>query len=503
MPLAETIFVTFRKKDDRFTGHSIAFERPSPETFKNWSKAVDETPATDGDENKATELESHSFKNVISSFLSMMATYRNVISSTIELSPLISTAIANQEIGTFVANNGLKIPEFENENFSVYEISQGYFSTLVQKHEASMAAIKGAEHLPEISVIGLISVYDAYLAKLLKVVFKTHEEMILTSDREIKYSDLLKYGSLDDAKNQIIEKDVESVIRNSHHEQFSWMEKKFSLPLRKDLKVWPDFIELCERRNLLTHTGGLISEQYRTNCMAHGKNIQLEIGHRLVTDATYFKDAVQIVSEVGLKLGHVLWRKFVDREREAADSALNQTGLDLIIAREYFLAEKLLELGAYTFKSHGSDSTRRMMIINMANAVRLQGNGQRAKQILDKEDWSATGLNFQVCIAAVRDNIETVCKLMRQGGKDGPLQAEDYRDWPVFRGMRHLPEFRDAYREVYGQEILSQENLTMPQTPTNVATKKLVSQKKLKVIENSQHSSTHTANGVSNKTASS
>ncbi|MHA6730169.1 hypothetical protein [Devosia sp. A369] len=117
----------------------------------------------------------------------------------------------------------------------------------------------------------------------------------MTSEREIKYSDLLSFASLEEAKYSLIDKEVESVLRNSHHEQFSWMENKFGMTLKNGLDIWPDFVELCERRNLLTHTGGYVSQQYLNNCAAHSHKCSAKLGDKLETDAAYFKRAVQII----------------------------------------------------------------------------------------------------------------------------------------------------------------------------------------------------------------
>ncbi|MHA6730168.1 hypothetical protein [Devosia sp. A369] len=137
-----------------------------------------------------------------------------------------------------------------------------------------------------------------------------------------------------------------------------------------------------------------------------------------------------------------------------ADSALNETGLNLIRDREYFLAEKLLDLGAFHFKKHSTDQARRMMVVNLANAVRLGGNKERAKMILGKEDWSATGPDFQICVAAVREDLNELCRLLRAGGTTGPILAEHYREWPVFRGIRRETDFANAFLDIFGEPIL-------------------------------------------------
>jgi hypothetical protein len=448
-----SVFVVFRKKDGRFVGHTIAFERPTKDTLEHIAatgSSRTETPAT-------PPPASSQFLSAIRSYVSIMETYRNMIPFTLEMSPLVSGVMASSEIGDFVKERGAEIIELSTEAHSVFQVPTGYLSPLIQRHEAAIAAVKGAEHLPEIAVIGLVSVYDAYLGKLLKVIFSLHEEMVLTSDREIKYSDLLMFDSIEQARSSLIDKEVETVLRNSHHDHFAWMENRFGIKLREGLTAWPDFIEVCERRNLFTHTGGIVSQQYLSVCKKHGYKSDKSVGDKLAADPEYFKSSVKTISEIGIKLGHVLWRKFQETERGEADGALNELGLSLIVEREYALAERILELGI-KFKKHSSDEVRRMMIINLANAVRLQGNLERAKKILDDEDWSATGPNFKICVSATREDVSEVCRLMKSGSENGPIKAEQYREWPVFRGMRTNEDFASAFLETFGEPVFRDKN---------------------------------------------
>ncbi|HNE41567.1 MAG TPA: hypothetical protein PLJ80_16780, partial [Accumulibacter sp.] len=106
------------------------------------------------------------------------------------------------------------------------------------------------------------------------------------------------------------------MLRESHHEHFKWMEGRFGIPLKTDLPIFPKFIELCERRNLLTHTGGIVSGQYRANCKSHGVDVKdAPLGTKLGVSSDYYASAVDIVCEIGIKLCWVLWRKFAKDER--------------------------------------------------------------------------------------------------------------------------------------------------------------------------------------------
>lgn len=233
------------------------------------------------------------------------------------------------------------------------------------------------------------------------------------------------------------------------------MEKKFGMKLREGLDVWPSFIELCERRNLLTHTGGVVSEQYLKNCEKHGKKAKYQVGEKLDVDLEYLTSAIKIVSEIGYKLIHTLWRKFSPEEREKADSVLNTTGMDLIASGEYNLAERLLKFGVDQ-KQHSSDLVKRMMIVNLANAAKLGGDKDRCEKALASHDWSATSYQFQVCVAAVKDDFEEVKRLLRLGGNVVEITPSDFRDWPVFRNARKDCDVQAVFEEVFGEPFTTE-----------------------------------------------
>jgi hypothetical protein len=305
--------------------------------------------------------------------------------------------------------------------------------------------------LPEVALVGLVSAFDGFLASLLRVVFNKHEEIILTSQKQITYKELTEFHSIDEARTTLIEREIESVIRKSHHEQFDWMQNHLGLKLKKGLKIWPIFVELCERRNLFTHTAGIVSAQYIKNCHDHKCDISgINVGQRLRVDNSYFKQAVEAVYEVGIKLCYVFWRKFDEGDSEKADSKFNQRSMDLIAARSYNLAEALLMFSKTVPRI--KDNTRRMMIVNLANAIRLQERGDEAKRLLDSEDWSATSNSFRICVASVRGNVDDVLDLMDELGTRFP--AEDYRHWPVFRRTREDPRFMEKFETIFGEPLL-------------------------------------------------
>lgn len=422
-------------------------------------------PVEDEKKKPAPELPV-TFSGVFKSYVSVMEMYRNILPSTATFGPLVSTIAAGNKIDEFVKSRGIEKPEFSSEKTKIYELKLPCFREFMSYKAAIDSANEAAAHLPQIMVIGLISSYDAFLAQMLRVIFNVHPETILTSEKTIKFSELSKFPSMEDARKTLIDREIETIVRMSHHEQFAWMEKAFDIKLKADQQLWSAFIELCERRNLLTHTGGIVSLQYLSNCQAHGIDVEgIRIGEKLQVDGDYLQSSVAVIYEIGIKLCQTFWRKFVKSEVELADDHLNELGYDLIHGYAYSTAESLLRFGT-NLKKHANDSSRRRMVVNLANTIRLQKREDEANKLLDQEDWSAIDDQFKISVAAVRNNKSEVLSLMRSIGKNSRPSAEAYRTWPVFRGMKEDEDFMLAFEEVFEEPLISSKTIKVSLPPS-------------------------------------
>jgi hypothetical protein len=270
----------------------------------------------------------------------------------------------------------------------------------------------------------------------------------------------VEIGSIQTARERIVEKEIESLIRESHVKQIRWLENKLGLKVTKDLPIWPEFVEICERRNLLTHTGGVVSSQYLEACREEG-HLQpaLSIGDRLKSDGQYYRRAVTVFLEFGSKLVQVTWRKILPEQIEDACSSLNELSYRLISKRQYEAASSMLKFGLFDIPKQGSDAIRKTMVINYANAVKLSGHSEQSLAILNAEDWSASTEKFKICVAAVKDDAETVMSLMKRVVDTEQLTIADFRSWPVFEKLRTNSKFVTIFEETFGTKIIDDQGL--------------------------------------------
>jgi hypothetical protein len=308
--------------------------------------------------------------------------------------------------------------------------------------------------VPRSFVVTLVSQYDAFLSRLIEALLLTKPDVLSASEKTFSFAELLDFGSVEAVRDQVIEREVEAVLRKSHTEQFDWLEKKFDIPLRKDLSVWPRFVELTERRNLFVHTGGQVSSQYIQNCKAQKVDCsEVERGQILSVDPAYYKAAHEAILEVGVKLAQVLWRKIKPGDLASAGVHLNSVTYSLLAEEKYVTAKALLDFATEVLKKHASSEQRLILVVNRVQAYKWSGESLRARQILDREDFSALDERFKLAEAVLRDDFPRAINLVRSIGRSGAGTLGTYRAWPLYQELRKQAEFQAVIAEVFGEPL--------------------------------------------------
>ena len=302
-------------------------------------------------------------------------------------------------------------------------------------------------------MVSLVSLYDAYLGNLIKVMYKTCPDLLNDSNKNFSLSEILQFESIEEAKERVIEKEVDAVLRDSHLAQIQWIETKLKLPLRKDLPAFSDFIEITERRNLFVHTNGEVSRQYIKICKENQvKGIEkIKIGNHLTATPQYIFHCYNTLFEIGVKLGHVIWRKLDKTTRVQADNYLNDICFDLLKQNKYELALVLLKFATEVLKTHANQEIKYIFIINKALAYYLTDDKQACIEVLDKEDWSAFAPKFQLAVAVLHDDYATATSYMKMIKDSAPKNI--YGDWPLFTKFRESDEFKSCYKELYNEDF--------------------------------------------------
>ena len=306
--------------------------------------------------------------------------------------------------------------------------------------------------------IGMFSEFDAFSGALLKALYSKRGELYRAIKREISLGDILNAGTVDELMQDILDREIDSFRRQSYPDQFAELERRFDIESLRKFDEWPVFVELGQRRNLLTHNDGQVSHQYLSVCEREGFqfNEKPAVKQRLTVDPEYLAKAMLILSKVAFMLAHTLWRKVLPDERESADNAFNDTLFTLLLRREWRQAAEFGEFGmSPQLCRKSNDLLRRIRIVNTAIALTNMKRTKEAIRILDGEDWSAAIREFRLANAVLRGEYKTAAQLMKEIGKRGEhLTQMSYHDWPLFNDFRDSEHFQSAYEDIYGLPFL-------------------------------------------------
>jgi hypothetical protein len=308
--------------------------------------------------------------------------------------------------------------------------------------------------IPRGLLVMMVSQFDAFLGRLIKAMYYARPELLNSSEKQLTFANLVQFDSLDSAREFLLEKEIESVLRESHADHFEWLEKKLGITLRKGLDIWSTFIELTERRNLFVHTNGVVSSQYISVCVKHGVEIKEDciVGKKLHAGREYLQKAYEVLFELATKLTQVVWRKLIPSEISVADEKLNEVCYDLLKKENYTLAKRILSF-ALELPKHDSQQNKLIFTINSAIAYKWGGESAKAQKIISETDWSACNNAFQLASAVLLDQFDTAAKIMKKIGNNGEVRKVHYKDWPVFKDFRHCSQFLEGYREIFGEAL--------------------------------------------------
>ena len=313
---------------------------------------------------------------------------------------------------------------------------------------------RGLDALPAALLMSVVATFDSNMADVVRAMLRLRSETFQTGGKTVPLNEILQAKSIEAIKAKILDDEIYQFSRGSHEEQVQYIERNFHISISKHWKRWPDFIEVFERRNLIAHGEKKFTERYVSICKKHNhRGSEKVLGTPVRLTSSYLSQANGILLEFATLLIFSLWRKHFPNEEQRAFDRLNQTSFDLIKDKEYVVPVRILEYAINLNNASVSDKTKRMMVVNLASAHAHMGENARCEEVLGSMDWSATSENFRICVAALQNNVDEVCKLMPVVSTADTVRKKDIREWPVFDFIRNESEVLRKFEEVYGEPM--------------------------------------------------
>lgn len=361
-------------------------------------------------------------------------------------------------------------PTFDDQSgVTQVTLSGPLVSKFLKRQRLHSRGLKAYDLIHRSYLISLISQYDAFLGCLLREVYHERPERLKDSEKQFSFKDLAEFGSIEEARDRLIEREVDDVIRKSHEDQLDWISRELRLEAKQFVAEVPLFVEVAQRRHLFVHTDGVVSRQYLNKCKTAGVTIDdgIESGKQLEVSKDYLEKAFEIVYSVGVKLGFAIWLNSRKEDYVQADRCANHLAYELIANERYRLAIVLLEYSLSPNRKNFSEPLRRFQILNLAQAHKWMGNNSACIEILDKHDWNASSDELRLGEAILRENYESAYTIMRKLAHDPEFKRECYFDWPIFKEIRKeggfVSTFQEAYGQPFSQKVITTDSKEVPE----------------------------------------
>lgn len=307
-------------------------------------------------------------------------------------------------------------------------------------------------------IVSMVSQFDAFIANLLRCIYEINPDKLKQSDHKLTFAELQTFPSIEAAREHLIDSKIENILRDSHQEQFKELASSIGVDSLKKFGNWPTFVEITQRRNLFVHSNGVVSNQYLSICQTEGVKLgELKKGDQLDVDRPYFVMAFNIFYEVSVKLSQMALRVLLYKKDESClgevDKCMNNNIYDLINDERYDVAIELCNF-ALDPKFKHNDRDRIYLVLNRAQAYKWKGDEEKCKQLLASEDSSSWRSELKCPMYALLDDIDMVCKMMTSSGKSSEiLDADTYRTWPIFKGVRGEEKYKATFKEIFGEDL--------------------------------------------------
>lgn len=276
-------------------------------------------------------------------------------------------------------------------------------------------------------IINMCITLESFISKIIKEVYLNK----LPSNfhgKHLTYEELLKIGDLSLAKEFIIEKHLDDLFRKNFNDWYDEVRK--NLNIKKSDRITQVIVELSElyqRRNLIVHTDGVVSNQYLQNV----ENSSFSLGDRVDVDSQYLDRQIKNLEF----LGWFVYDGFLNRSLKDIDEAFRELNNKILTRINHSCAAIPELLTVYCSKNFSDPSFNLIAKVNYFLYYKFNGGLESFDQELS--DFKVGHLKEEFILAkkilsSDDDVIDSIEKFINSLAPDDFFM---YSSWPLFKAV--------------------------------------------------------------------
>jgi hypothetical protein len=301
--------------------------------------------------------------------------------------------------------------------------------------------------LTKASVTSLVDALELMMGQVVASYYRLHPGALGSDQKEFSLDDLKSLGSIGEAIDSAIDRRVDVFLRSGLADWEAWFKRNLKLDLSSLSLDWPETVEMIQRRHVLVHNGGRISQQYLDNV---SPEFHKPVGTELVLDETYVRRALDLGTVLAVLLTMTAWSKLVPVESSAAAQRCHERAYLLMRSCRWEAVEAICSRGRKAIISSNADQV--MFQLNEWLARKRIGNDEALHGEILAFDDSALAPRFALARNALLDNTKEAMAAAERGVSSGNVSIDELSEWPVLDELRNDPAFKIWLRDKQTKE---------------------------------------------------
>ncbi len=301
-------------------------------------------------------------------------------------------------------------------------------------------------------LVAAIGHFELLFGAFIEYYFRATGASLTSPGDEKRFSleDLKKFNSIEEAEDLLISINRDKIIRGSLTSWSKWLKNVAEFGLEDVATDWPALNEAYERRNVVVHFGGRVSQQYLDRVGGDSK-----VGTNLPVDNTYLRKTLSNLRVTGILLvsiGQIKLQKdgaglVIDKLLDEAYGLLVREDFPAVVA----ICDALLKLKL---------SDHKYLMTQVNRCLALQALDPTAVGCPDKKlESDALPPKFELAKFVLCGELDLAMEVAAQLFQKQELDLVALLEWPLLAKLRRRPEYIQLVRKVYGQ--LATENPPM------------------------------------------
>lgn len=313
-----------------------------------------------------------------------------------------------------------------------------------------------AKSIQKSNLSSLVANFDTFIAKFIKILVSQAPEKVVDLQESVKIEEVVRLGGIENVLQSRASKVIDQKLRGSHFELISWILETFNIvknPSRVlDDKIFKGFIEVCQRRHLIIHNGGLVNENYVQNCekAKTPRERTLEINTEADVSEKYLKGAAARTYLTGFYIAHLYLQNCERGSPQNSYTSMLTAAHDFLLDGRTKMCRRICEFAMESRKKMSNDMVLRFAINQALSylydpALTKEEQNSQARSVLKSYDWSVITPDFELALAAVRREEHQAIKLARKAHESGRIGYAEATTWCVFKEFRKIPGFLECF----------------------------------------------------------